>query len=41
MPNFSFLAYLEVVKKLVVEGWVVVEHVATVPNLIPSYVELL
>ena len=41
VPNFSFLAYLEVAEKFVVEGWVVVEHVATVSNLNPSNVELL
>ena len=41
MPNFSFLACLEVAEKFV-GGWGVgVEHVATVSNLNPSYVELL
>ena len=43
MPNFSFLACLEVAEKFVV-GWGGVggvDHVATVSNLNPSYVELL
>ena len=39
MPNFSFLACLEVSEKFMVGG---VEHVATMSNLNPSYyVELL
>ena len=41
VPNFSFLAYLEVAKKFmcgVVRG---VDHVATVSNLNPSYFNLL
>ena len=39
-PNFSFLACLEVNEKFVVGGgWV--EHVATVFNFNPSYLELL
>ena len=41
VPNFSFLACLEVAEKFVgggVGGW---EHVANVSNLNPSYVELL
>ena len=43
MPNFSFLACLEVAEKFVgVGGWGVgVEHVATMSNLNPSYLELL
>ena len=45
MPNFSFLACLEVAEKFVVGGWVGggwgVDHLATVSNLNPSYVELL
>ena len=41
MPNFSFLACLEVAEKFVGGGWVGVEHVATVSNLNPSYLELL
>ena len=42
MPNFSFLACLEVAEEFG-GGWVVVggEHLATVSNLNPSYVELL
>ena len=40
MPNFSFLACLEVAEKFVGGGgWV--EHVATMSNLNPSYLELL
>ena len=40
MPNFSFLACLEVAEKFgVVVG--VVEHVATMSNLNPSKIELL
>ena len=40
MQNFSFLACLEVAEKFggVGGGW---EHVATVSNLNPSYLELL
>ena len=38
MPNFSFLACLEVAEKFVGGG---VEHVATMSNLNPSYLELL
>ena len=38
MPNFSFLACLEVAEKFSGGG---VEHVATMSNLNPSYVELL
>ena len=41
VPNFSFLACLEVAKKFmcgVVRG---VDHVATMSNLNPSYLELL
>ena len=45
VPNFSFLACLEVAEKFggvgVGVGVVVVEHVATMSNLNPSYVELL
>ena len=44
VPNFSFLACLEVAEKFrggVVVGWWGVDHVATVSNLNPSYVELL
>ena len=37
--NFSFLACLEVAEKF--GGGVVVEQVATVSNLNPSYIELL
>ena len=40
MPNFSFLACLEVAEKFV-GGGVGVEHVATMSNLNPSYLELL
>ena len=44
VPNFSLLACLEVAEKFVVVwcgvgGWV--EHVATMSNLNPSYLELL
>ena len=39
MPNFSFLACLEVAEKFVGGGGV--EHVATMSNLNPSYLELL
>ena len=41
VPNFSFLACQEVAEKfsVVVEGGV--DHVATMSNLNPSYVELL
>ena len=38
VPNFSFLACLEVAEKFGGGG---VEHVATVSNLNPSYLELL
>ena len=42
MPNFSFLACLEVAEKFVgVGGGGWVEHVATMSNLNPSYLELL
>ena len=45
IPNFSFLACLEVAEKFVGGGWGVggwnVEHVATMSNLNPSYLELL
>ena len=42
MPNFSFLACLEVAEKFGGVGLVVVvEHVATMSNLNPSYLELL
>ena len=42
MQNFSFLACLEVAEKFVgASGVWVVEHVATVSNLNPSYIELL
>ena len=34
VPNFSFLACLEVAEKFVCGGWV--EHVATMSNLNPS-----
>ena len=37
MPNFRFLSCLKVAEKFVV-GWKVVEHVATVSNLNPSYI---
>ena len=40
LPNFSFLACLEVVEKFVV-GVGVVEHMATMSNLNPRYIELL
>ena len=42
VPNFSFLACLEVAEKFVWGGvgWGV-DHVATVSNLNPSYLELL
>ena len=40
MPNFSFLACLEVAEKFGV-GWGGVEHVATMSNLNPSYLKLL
>ena len=41
MPNFSFLACLEVAEKFVGGwGWGV-EHMATMSNLNPSYLELL
>ena len=40
VPNFSFLACLEVAEKLVL-GVGGVEHVASMSNLNPSYVELL
>ena len=39
VSNFSFLACLEVAEKFAGVG--VVEHVATLYNLNPSYVELL
>ena len=39
LPNFSFLASLEVAEKFVLGG--VVEHMATMSDLNPSYVELL
>ena len=39
VPNFSFLACLEVAGKFMGGGGV--GHVATVSNLNPSYVELL
>ena len=43
VPNFSFLACLEVADKFVVGWWggVDVEYVATMYNLNPSYIELL
>ena len=43
VPNFSFLACLEVAEKFVCGvGWCGgVGHVATMSNLNPSYVELL
>ena len=41
MPNFSFLACLEVAEKFVGGGVGGVEHVATMSNLNPSYLELL
>ena len=42
MPNFSFLACLEAAEKFVGGwGWGGVEHVATMSNLNPSYLELL
>ena len=40
VQKFSFLACLEVAEKFGVGG-VVVEHVATMSNLNPSYLELL
>ena len=43
MPNFSFLACLEVAEKFMGVGWGVggVDHMATVSNLNPTYLELL
>ena len=40
LRNFSFLTCPEVAEKFVLVGWVGVEHVATMSNLNPSYVEL-
>ena len=40
VPNFRFLACLEVAEKFV-GGWGGVEHVATMSNLNPSYLKLL
>ena len=41
VQNFGFQACLDVAEKFVVVGLDGVEHVATMSNLNPSYVELL
>ena len=41
MPNLSFLACLEAAEKFVCGVVRVVDHVATVSDLNPSYLELL
>ena len=40
VPNSNFLSCLEVAEKFGGVGVVMVEHVATMSNLNPSYVEL-